>query len=299
MRRSEQGCQSTLFDISPPLGHIVNVASVPQRSPFRYPGGKTWLVPRIRQWLANLGWKPSVFLEPFAGGAIVGLTVAFERLAEKVVLVELDEQVSSVWKTILSDDCEWLVDRILSFEMTVENLQKELARKLKSTKGVAFQTILKNRTLHGGIMAQGSSFIKYGENGKGIKSRWYPETIARRIRAIVDIRDRIEFIHGDGIQSICSYNTLKDAAMFIDPPYTAAGKKAGTRLYKYFELDHERLFAEVSKVQGDVLLTYDNAPELIEVALRYGFEIRTIYMKNTHHRKMEELLIGKDLNWLK
>jgi len=299
MRRSEQGCQSTLFDISPPLGHIVNVASVPQRSPFRYPGGKTWLVPRIRQWLANLGWKPSVFLEPFAGGAIVGLTVAFERLAEKVVLVELDEQVSSVWKTILSDDCEWLVDRILSFEMTVENLQKELARKLKSTKGVAFQTILKNRTLHGGIMAQGSSFIKYGENGKGIKSRWYPETIASRIRAIVDIRDRIEFIHGDGIQSICSYNTLKDAAMFIDPPYTAAGKKAGTRLYKYFELDHERLFAEVSKVQGDVLLTYDNAPELIEVALRYGFEIRTIYMKNTHHRKMEELLIGKDLNWLK
>ena len=24
---------------------IVNVASVPQRSPFRYPGGKTWLIP--------------------------------------------------------------------------------------------------------------------------------------------------------------------------------------------------------------------------------------------------------------
>lgn len=24
---------------------VVNVASVPQRSPFRYPGGKTWLVP--------------------------------------------------------------------------------------------------------------------------------------------------------------------------------------------------------------------------------------------------------------
>ena len=26
----------------------VNVASVPQRSPFRYPGGKTWLVPQVR-----------------------------------------------------------------------------------------------------------------------------------------------------------------------------------------------------------------------------------------------------------
>ena len=31
--------------------NVVNVASVPQRSPFRYPGGKTWLVPVVRQWL--------------------------------------------------------------------------------------------------------------------------------------------------------------------------------------------------------------------------------------------------------
>ncbi|MBN2594284.1 MAG: hypothetical protein JXA81_12320, partial [Sedimentisphaerales bacterium] len=33
---------------------VVNVASVPLRSPFRYPGGKTWLVPYVRQWLSSL-----------------------------------------------------------------------------------------------------------------------------------------------------------------------------------------------------------------------------------------------------
>ena len=33
---------------------IVNVASVKHLSPFRYPGGKTWLVPRVREWLATL-----------------------------------------------------------------------------------------------------------------------------------------------------------------------------------------------------------------------------------------------------
>lgn len=299
MRRSESSSQLKFLDMTPPVEKIVNVASVPQRSPFRYPGGKTWLVPRIRQWLASLRWEPSVFIEPFAGGAIVGLTVAFEKLAEKVVLVELDEQVAAVWMTILSDNCKWLVERILSFDMTIENLRRELAYKVTSVKKIAFQTILKNRTFHGGIMAPGSSLIKYGENGKGIKSRWYPETIARRIRAIADIRDRIEFIHGDGLQAIRSYNSLEHAAMFIDPPYTAAGKKAGTRLYKYFELDHERLFTESSMVQGDILLTYDNAPEIAELAFRYGFDIRTIHMKNTHHAKMTELLIGRNLNWLK
>jgi DNA adenine methylase len=65
----------------PQQDKIVNVASVPLRSPFRYPGGKTWLVPRIRRWLASLPSKPDEFVEPFTGGGIVGLTVAFEDLA--------------------------------------------------------------------------------------------------------------------------------------------------------------------------------------------------------------------------
>jgi DNA adenine methylase len=86
------------------IERVVNVASVPQRSPFRYPGGKTWLVPTIRQWLNHLEQKPAEFVEPFAGGAIVGLSVAFEGLAKHVTLIERDEQVAAVWQTILTDD---------------------------------------------------------------------------------------------------------------------------------------------------------------------------------------------------
>jgi len=57
---------------------IVNVASVPQRSPFRYPGGKTWLVPYVRMWLKARPHPIEELIEPFAGGGIVGLTAAFE-----------------------------------------------------------------------------------------------------------------------------------------------------------------------------------------------------------------------------
>ena len=90
---------------------IVNVASVPQRSPFRYPGGKTWLVPFVRQWLISLPQRPAEFIEPFAGGAIVGLSVAFERLVDQVTLVELDEQEAAVWNTIIYGDYEWLAEK--------------------------------------------------------------------------------------------------------------------------------------------------------------------------------------------
>ena len=47
-----------------------NVAQVRQLSPFRYPGGKTWLVPEVRKWLMTSKRQPSVFVEPFAGGAM-------------------------------------------------------------------------------------------------------------------------------------------------------------------------------------------------------------------------------------
>jgi DNA adenine methylase len=52
---------------------------------------------------------------------------------------------------------------------------------------LAFATIIKNRVNRGGILANGASFIKNGENGKGITSRWYPETLRRRILAIAQV----------------------------------------------------------------------------------------------------------------
>src|SRR5687768_10469586 len=160
------------------LDQVINVASVRQLSPFRYPGGKTWLVPRIRLWLKH---QLTEFIEPFAGGGIISLTAAAENLAKHIIMVELDEQVAAVWKAILNDnEAVSLADRIVSFDLTPESLHKELAKAPTSTLERAFQTILKNRTYHGGILAAGSAPLKRGENGKGIKSRWYAETLRKR-----------------------------------------------------------------------------------------------------------------------
>ncbi|MHB1157130.1 MAG: DNA adenine methylase [Phycisphaerales bacterium] len=279
----------------------MNVASVPQRSPFRYPGGKTWLVPRIRQWLTSIN-RPTVLVEPFAGGAIVGLTAAFEELASHVILVEMDKQVAAVWQTILGGDGDWLADRILSFDLTHENARATLAQGGGDIREQAFRTILKNRTFHGGILAPGATFIKHGENGKGLKSRWYAQTLANRIMAISRIRDRFTFVCGDGIEVMREYARRSSAAFFIDPPYTAGGangKRAGTRLYSHHELDHEQLFATADHVLGDVLLTYDDSPDVRELASRHSFDVECIAMKNTHHARMTELLIGKHLAWVR
>lgn len=276
---------------------IVNVASVPQRSPFRYPGGKTWLIPQIRDWLNSLKIRPTHFIEPFVGGGIVSLTVAFENLAEHITMIELDSQVAAVWQTILKGDAKALAGKIANFNLTPETLEVELNSPVNNLETLAFQTILKNRTNRGGILAPGAGKVKYGENGKGLLSRWYPSTISRRILEIAQIRDRINFFQSDGLEIILKYIDSPNTAFFIDPPYTASTKKAGSRLYLHSTIDHEKLFYLVSNLSGDFLMTYDNAPEIHKLAKNYKFDTELIAMKNTHNIEMAELLISRNLKW--
>jgi len=291
--------QPSLFDETV-VRKIVNVASVPHRSPFRYPGGKTWLVPYIRRWIGSQPNSPvEHFFEPFAGGGIVSLTVAAENLANHVTMVELDEDIAAVWRSILEGQAEWLAERILHFEMTQPMVDSVLEHKPSSLREKAFQTILRNRVNHGGIMANGAGRIKFGENGKGIKSRWYPQTLKKRIMQIAQIREKINFIQGDGFEILQKNETNASALFFIDPPYTVAGKKAGTRLYRHAEVNHSKLFELAGQLSGDFLMTYDNAEGVRDLANKYRFDTHIIAMKNTHNAKMTELLIGRNLDWAK
>ena len=268
----------------------VNVASVPQRSPLRYPGGKTWLVPEIRKYLAGLDFRPEVFVEPFAGGGIASLTAVMDNYVDRAVLCERDPDISNLWQCML-DDAEGLARRVEGFVATPENVNTVFEDAGVSAMDSAFRTLLRNRVSRGGIIAKGASVMKQGENGHGISSRWYADTLAARIRAIGSYAEQFDFFQGDGMSlvELCKDNGA--AALFIDPPYTAAGKRAGRRLYTYNEIDHEDLFERMSRVRGVFMMTYDDSPDVIEMARRRGFHLAKVPMKNTHHAVMYELLI--------
>lgn len=287
--------QMTMFDIcEQPTGRsIVNVASVPQRSPFRYPGGKTWLIPTVRQWLKQENKVAKELIEPFAGGGIVSLTAAFEKMADHITMVEMDEEIAAVWEVILNGKNRWLADKIYSYDLTHANVKAELENTNKELQDVAFCTILKNRVFHGGILAKGSGMIKNGENGKGIKSRWYPKTLRDRILAIDYIKDKINFITGDAFTVLEQNLNNESAYFFIDPPYTIAGK----RLYTYFNIDHERLFELTAKLKGKFMLTYDDTTEIRMLANKFNLKYKTIPMKTTLHYEKNEIIISDNFSW--
>lgn len=281
------------FDIVNKKKSIVNVASVPQRSPFRYPGGKTWLIPIARKWFSSASDNAEL-IEPFAGGGIISLTAAAENYFNHIIMTELDEDVAAVWETIFSEkDYDWLSNKILNFIVTPENINEVELHANEGTKERAFSTIVRNRTNHGGILAKGSGKIKTGEGGKGLSSRWYPETLVRRITEANKLRDKIQFINEDAFNIMRQQQNNSNAYFFIDPPYTIAGR----RLYNLFDVDHRQIFEIISKLQGHFLLTYDDTTEIRNFAEEFSLSYKTIPMQTTHLIKKEELLISDNFEW--
>ncbi len=83
-------------------------------------------------------------------------------------------------------------------------------------------------------------------------------------------------------------------AVFVDPPYTVAGKRAGKRLYNYNTIDHQMLFRRLSEIEVDFLMTYDHSPEIMDLIRKYEFHVNRVNMKNTHHAQIWELLITRN-----
>ena len=326
----------------------VNVACVPQRSPLRYPGGKTWLIPHIRYWLtgsvgaqpstngaatsradthgrqqqlqgvldakaqtsstACTAAKPGLLVEPFAGGGIVSLTAVMEGMVERCLLAELDEDVAAFWQAALNRGAS-LQSRVRRFQPTRDAVNALASNVPAEVLDRAFRTLVLNRTRRGGILAAGASLSRRGENGKGVASRWYPETTNRRLAEIERHAPRIAFRKTDGLSLLASLASASCApsespraggkppskvVAFVDPPYTAAGgKRAGSRLYRHYDVDHAKLFGILAHSSIEFLMTYDCAPEIVSLVKEHGFHAVRVAMKNTHHAKLSELVITR------
>ena len=270
----------------------VNVASVVQRSPLRYPGGKTWLIPHVQTWLDRIHPKPALLLEPFCGGGIVSLSAVMEEWVKRCCMFELDRDVAAFWHAALRHGPA-LAEKVLQFDFSRAAVNALASQPPRDVLEHGFRTLVLNRTRRGGILAPGAAFTKTGENGKGLGSRWYPQTIADRLKAISARAERIGFFEGNGMALLeVMLGALdREIAVFADPPYTAGGKRAGRRLYAHHEIDHGRLFELLDDSTAEFLMTYDEAPEIVALIRRHAFHAVRVVMKNGHHNRIPELVV--------
>ena len=260
-------------------------------SPFRYPGGKTSLRPYVLDWLLTLPKPPEVFVEPFAGGASVGLAVADQNAAAKVILIEKDPEVAAFWRVAFSPSARKLAEQIMSFVPGRRTVKEILRRNDETDIEIAFRCLVRNRFQYGGVMAPGAGLLRDGEAEKGIHSRWYPKTLCERLAALRKLATRIQVIEADGLVCLRKHTSNPNAAMFIDPPYVVDGEGPGSRLYKFSDVEPADVFSALVGSRASWMITYHGHPKVSQLAKSVGFLVESVRMRTAHHASKEEWII--------
>ena len=70
--------------------------------------------------------------------------------------------------------------------------------------------------------------------------------------------------------------------VFIDAPYTGrGGTRPGQHLYNQNQVDHAEIFRLLAESGADFLMTYDEAPEIINLITKHAFHAETVTLPET------------------
>lgn len=234
-------------------------------SPLRYPGSKRRLAGYIKRALELNDLRPSLFVEPFAGGASVALQLLNDGVVDSIGLIELDPLVAAFWKTAFFD-ADWLVHKIQTVEVTLERWYALKAEVPDGIRERALACLFLNRTSFSGILAPSSGPIggRQQQSQYQLDCRFPRETLIRRIRQAEALKDRVAFIWNlpwtNGLARIRQMQQRgrlpANIFYYLDPPFF----EKADRLYTYFfrPSDHIRLRDTILDLDEWWILSYDS-----------------------------------------
>ena len=263
-------------------------------SPLRYPGGKSVLVPTVRKILANCNEKFEVFAEPFAGGAGVSIDLLLNGMVKRIVLNDIDSDLTDFWKTVIHDP-EYLIAEITNASLNIEEYQKQkniLNDRNADRNNRAFAYLYLNRTNRSGIIKAGPIGGKNQDGKYNIYDRFNRKALIEKIRAISLCRDRIRICNMDALEFMKnSYHP--GTLFFIDPPYF----RHGNQLYRfYFDYAQHYSLAEYLEQnrRKNWILTYDDCEEIRDMYSSFDCGKITLNHSAANKGKQSELLILSD-----
>ncbi|MFH1905964.1 MAG: DNA adenine methylase [Chloroflexota bacterium] len=271
----------------------MSTSNPPLLSPLRYPGSKRRLANYIKQALEINHFKPTLYIEPFVGGASVVLQLLQRDMIEQVILMDLDPWIASFWQTIFFDT-DWLIDQIQETDVTLENWFIVKQSNPLSTREQAWACFFLNRTSFSGILEKKAGPLGGKEQWSDYKidCRFPKKTLVDRIQRISEHRDKIHGIRctswDEGIIRIRNEqekgNIPKQGLFFyLDPPFF---EKADA-LYRYYfrPEDHIKLRDVLLVLEDKWILSYDSANQ---VEALYGSAIRS-HQNSTKKHNVELL----------
>jgi DNA adenine methylase len=219
--------------------------------------------------------RTKLFLEPFAGGASVSISLLEAEIVDSIALSDADSLVAAFWKTVFSPNAFALADRIYDCLVTLDEWKRQKHLKPETELDAAFKCFFLNRTsfsgsLHGkagpiGGMTQASKYP--------IECRFNRSRLAERIIELTALRGRVQFVRNESyLKTIRDVRRTKlfrnepqSVVWYLDPPFFAKADKLYPK--SFVARDHSRLRAATDDLPGHWILSYDDHPE---ARSRYG-----------------------------
>lgn len=267
-------------------------------SPLRYPGGKGKLSYFIHLLVECNGLNDGHYIEPYAGGASVALSMLFNEYCSEIHINDIDYNIYCFWESVKNDN-EHLCDLIAKTQVTINEWHNQkniqLNPKAHSILEVGFSTFFLNRTNRSGILKGG---VIGGNTQQGewkIDARYNKDDLISRIQRIGRYTDRIHIYNKDTIDLIDSLKKIlpKRSFYYFDPPYY----KKGRELYinYYIHNDHVQISEMISSLQNNYwLVSYDNVPEINELYQKYRKQVYNLNYHAAQASMGSEILIFSD-----
>lgn len=230
-------------------------------SPLRYPGGKRKIAPFIKSLFRENNLVGLDYLEPYAGGAGVALSLLFDEYVTSITINDLDRSIYAFWHSVVHDNerfCEAI--QAMSVDIKTWEKQKEIQKEKDTTNlfELGISTFFLNRTNVSGVIKGGIIGGKSQLGTYKINARFNKKDLIERIKKINQYKDRI-IVKNSDTKEILSEN-LTNKFVYLDPPYVTKGK--GLYMNYYVTEDHKEISDYLMKGKSNFrwVLSYDNHP---------------------------------------
>jgi DNA adenine methylase len=268
-------------------------------TPLRYPGGKARFAPLIAEVMRSNDLIGGHYLEPYAGGAGVALSLLFDGVVERIHINDADPAIAVFWR-VASQQADELVRMIANEPVTIDAwhhwravmLEQEPATELQR----GFATLFMNRTNRSGILKGGVIGGKAQSGAYKVGERFMRNELCKRLERIGHHSYAINVYEEDAYKLLLrchQFLPLKSLA-YLDPPYYVKG----SGLYRnfYIHQDHQKIARLLNSVRfrRPWVVSYDDADEIRDM---YSFTHPFCYGLNyTAQRryKGEEVMFFSD-----
>jgi DNA adenine methylase len=236
-------------------------------TPLRYPGGKARFAPLIAETIKTNDLDGGHYLEPYAGGAGVALSLLIDSIVQHIHINDADPAIAEFWRVATQQTAK-LVAMVTAEPITIDAwhhwrsvmLGQEVGTELER----GFATLFMNRTNRSGILKGGVIGGKAQAGSYKIDARFMRDELCARLERIAEHAERIHVYEEDAHQLLmrCHQFLPTKSLIYLDPPYYVKG--AGLYRNSYKHNDH----VQIAKLLGSQrfrrpwIVSYDNADEI-------------------------------------